>query len=89
MSSSPSHPCLPVELVFNPNWWNKTAGISFDRSFYLDPQARIENDVLMRKVLHQRYGDLTGDQLGEVDQEPPDTGFVVNIMLLAVAVFSR
>ncbi len=28
---------LPVELVFNPNWWHKTAGISFDESFYLMP----------------------------------------------------
>jgi uroporphyrinogen-III decarboxylase len=58
---------LPVELVFNPNWWYQTAGICFDRSFYLDPQARIRNDVIMRRVLYQRYGELG---LGEADPQP-------------------
>jgi uroporphyrinogen-III decarboxylase len=62
-----SRPFLPVELVFNPNWWHHTAGISFDRSFYLDPQTRIRNDVLMRQVLYLRYGDLG---LGEADPQP-------------------
>jgi Uroporphyrinogen decarboxylase (URO-D) len=65
--SGPSRPLLPVELVFNPNWWHRNAGIYFDRSFYLDPQARIRNDVLMRQVLHQRYGALG---LGESDPRP-------------------
>ncbi len=48
---------LPVELVFNPNWWHHAAGISFVESFYLDAQTRIRNDMLMRRALHQRYGD--------------------------------
>ena len=93
MSSSHSQACLPVELVFNPNWWNKTAGISFDRSFYLDPQARIENDVLMRKVLHQRYGDLG---MGEADPRPRPVigslhvagGFVIPALLGAEIMFA-
>ncbi|RME85268.1 MAG: hypothetical protein D6775_03280 [Caldilineae bacterium] len=58
---------LPVELVFNPNWWYHTAGISFDESFYFDPQKRIENDVIMRRVLYERYGDMG---LGEPDPQP-------------------
>ena len=58
---------LPLELVFNPNWWHKTAGIRFERPFYLDPQTRIQNDVSMRRVLHQRYGSLG---LGEPDPQP-------------------
>lgn len=62
-----SHVSLPVELVFNPNWWYQTAGICFDRSFYLDPQARIHNDVIMRRVLYERYGQLG---LGEPDPQP-------------------
>ena len=55
---------LPFELVFNPNWWHRTAGISFERPFYFDPATRIANDVTMRRVLHQRFGDIG---LGEAD----------------------
>jgi hypothetical protein len=92
-STELSRPYLPVELVFNPNWWHKTTGISFDRSFYLDPQARIENDVLMRKVLHQRYGDLG---MGEPDPQPRPLigslhvagGFVIPALLGAEIMFT-
>lgn len=90
---SASRPFIPVELVFNPHWWHKTAGISFDRSFYMDPQARIENDVLMRKVLHQRYGDFG---LGEPDPQPRPVigslhvagGFVIPALLGAEIQFA-
>ncbi len=58
---------LPVELVFNPNWWYKTAGIAFDEPFYFDAATRTRNDVIMRRVLHERYGDLG---LGEADPQP-------------------
>lgn len=58
---------LPVELVFNPNWWHKTAGISFDEAFYLDAETRIQNDVIMRRVLHEKYGEFG---LGEADPQP-------------------
>ena len=67
--SMSTHACpfLPLELIFNPHWWNQTAGIRFDRSFYLDPQTRIQNDVSMRRVLHERFGALG---LGEPDPQP-------------------
>ncbi len=55
---------IPVEIVFNPNWWFRNYGISFDRGFYFDRRARVENDVLMRRVLHDRFG------LGEPDPRP-------------------
>ena len=58
---------LPVELVFNPNWWHHAAGISFAEPFYLDADTRIRNDVIMRRVLHERYGELG---LGEADPQP-------------------
>ena len=58
---------LPIELVFNPNWWHQAAGISFDEPFYLDAETRSKNDVIMRRVLHERYGDLG---LGEADPQP-------------------
>jgi uroporphyrinogen-III decarboxylase len=83
---------LPFELVFNPNWWHKTAGISFDESFYLDAAARIRSDVVMRRVLHQRYGDLG---LGEDDPQPRPVigslhvagGFVIPALLGAAIRF--
>ena len=58
---------IPIELVFNPNWWYHTADISFDKSFYFDPEARIRNDVIMRRVLYERFGELG---MGEPDPQP-------------------
>lgn len=84
---------LPVELVFNPNWWYQTAGISFDRAFYLDPQTRITNDVTMRRALHQRFGELG---FGEAKPQPRPVigspfvagGFVIPALLGAEIVFA-
>ena len=64
---TPTDQLIPIELIFNPHWWHKTAGISFDKSFYFDPQARIENDVVMRRVLSERYGYMG---MGEPDPQP-------------------
>jgi hypothetical protein len=58
---------LPLELVFNPNWWHHVAGISFDEAFYLDAEMRTANDVTMRRVLHEHYGEMG---LGEADPLP-------------------
>ena len=44
---------LPFEVVFNPNWWHRTAGVSFERPFYFDGVTRVTNDVTMRRVLHR------------------------------------
>jgi hypothetical protein len=55
---------IPVSLIFNPNWWFHTAGISFDASFYFDREARLRNDRVMRRVLYDRFG------LGEQDPQP-------------------
>ena len=77
---------LPIELVFNPNWWHRTAGINFDQAFYLDPETRIRNDVLMRRTLYSRFGSLG---LGEPDPQPRQVigsmqvagGFVIPALL--------
>jgi hypothetical protein len=84
---------LPVELVFNPNWWYRTAGISFDQSFYLDAETRVRHDVTMRRVLYERYGDLG---LGEPDPHPRPIigsthvagGFVIPALLGAEVIFA-
>jgi uroporphyrinogen-III decarboxylase len=47
---------LPVELVFNPRWWYRNYGISFERSFYFDREVRIRNDVIMRRAMYERFG---------------------------------
>jgi hypothetical protein len=84
---------LPVELIFNPSWWNQAAGISFDEAFYLDAETRIQNDVVMRRVLHERYGELG---LGEADPQPRPIigsmhvagGFVIPALLGAAIRFA-
>jgi hypothetical protein len=53
---NPVNPCIPVEVIFNPNWWFQNYGISFDESFYLDREKRIANDVAMRRALYERFG---------------------------------
>ncbi len=84
---------LPIEFVFNPNWWHSTAGISFERPFYFDAATRISDDVTMRRVLHRRFGDLG---LGEADPQPRPVagsmhvagGFVIPALLGAEIRFS-
>ncbi|MEA3334880.1 MAG: uroporphyrinogen decarboxylase family protein [Chloroflexota bacterium] len=67
MNTLPSPLLVPIELVFNPNWWYRTAGISFDKAFYFDPDTRIGDDVTMRRVLYERFGDLG---MGEANPQP-------------------
>ena len=55
---------IPVELIFNPNWWFHNYGISFDEPFYFDKKTRINNDIVMHRAMHQRFG------LGEENQPP-------------------
>jgi len=67
MTATTADQFIPIELVFNPNWWFQTADISFDRSFYFDPETRIRNDVIMRRVLYERFGALG---MGDPDPQP-------------------
>lgn len=76
-------PSIPAEIVFNPNWWFRNCGISFDESFYMGRRRRIEADVKMRQVLYSRFG------MGKPDPSPRPTigsqhiagGFVVPALL--------
>jgi uroporphyrinogen-III decarboxylase len=85
---------IPIELVFNPNWWFQTADISFDRSFYFDPETRIRNDVIMRRVLYERFGEMG---LGDPDPQPRPIigsqhiagGFVIPALLGAEIRFEK
>jgi uroporphyrinogen-III decarboxylase len=85
---------IPIELVFNPNWWYQTADISFDKTFYFDSQARIRNDVVMRQVLYERFGELG---MGERNPQPRPIigsrhvagGFVIPALLGAEIRFEK
>jgi hypothetical protein len=91
--SSVSRPFLPVEVVFNPNWWYHTAEIEFTQPFYMDSQQRIENDVCMRRVLYEKFGQFG---LGEPDPQPRPIvgsmhvagGFVIPALLGAEILFA-
>ncbi len=48
---------LPVEIVFHPNWWNRTAGITFDRGYFFDPDRRVRDEMRMRRVLWEHFGE--------------------------------
>lgn len=94
MSAVTADQFIPIELVFNPNWWYQTASISFDESFYFDPEARIRNDVIMRRVLHERFGEMG---MGEPDPQPRPIigsqhvagGFVIPALLGAKIRFEK
>ncbi len=85
---------IPIELVFNPNWWHQTAGISFDESFYFDPVTRIQNDVIMRRILYEKFGEMG---MGEPDPQPRPIigsqhvagGFVIPALLGADVRFEK
>jgi uroporphyrinogen-III decarboxylase len=55
---------VPAEVVFNPEWWFRNYGISFDAPFYFDRALRIQNDVRMRQAMYERF------QMGEQDSQP-------------------
>ncbi len=93
MMSNAKREFLPVELILNPNWWNHAAGITFDEPFYLNAETRIQNDVTMRRVLHERFGHMG---LGERDPQPRPVigslyvagGFVIPALLGAEIKFA-
>jgi uroporphyrinogen-III decarboxylase len=94
MTATTADQFIPIELVFNPNWWYQTANISFDRSFYFEPETRIQNDVIMRRVLHERFGKMG---LGDPDPQPRPIigsqhvagGFVIPALLGAEIQFEK
>lgn len=65
---------LPAEIVLSPEWWNKHAGITFDRDFFFHPLKRVESEQKMEKVLCEKWGryGLGSDK----DNQRPDIGAV-------------
>jgi len=65
---------IPVEIIFNSNWWFHNYGISFDESFYFDKEVRIKNDVIIRRAMHERFG---------LDEENPQPRPIIGSMHVA------
>jgi len=53
-----SNTYLPVEVIFNANWWHINYGIDFGREFFFNPAVRVESEHAMRQALFNRFGDL-------------------------------
>jgi hypothetical protein len=53
-----SDECIPVEVVFSPDWWHANYGISFGRDFFFDPERRVSDEREMRRALFDRFGDI-------------------------------
>jgi uroporphyrinogen-III decarboxylase len=47
---------IPIEIIFNPNWWYQNYGVSFDRSFFFDPWQRVKYERTMEQVLYANFG---------------------------------
>lgn len=58
---------LRYEICYHPSWWHKTAGIDFSETFWYDPEARIKADMVMRRVLFEKFGEFG---LGEENPQP-------------------
>lgn len=65
---------LPVDIVLAPEWWNRHAGICFDRDFFFHPARRVEDEQKMEKVLNEKWGRFG---LGtDSEQTRPEVGAV-------------
>ena len=60
-------PILPVDIVMDPSWWNKHAGITFDEDFFYHPAKRVESERKMAEGLYERWG-----QYGLGDKDASD-----------------
>lgn len=77
---------LPVDIVYHPSWWHKHAGISFDEDFYFHPLKRVESEMLMEKILYDKFGEYgLGENHGlkrpEIGAVHNASGFMLSEML--------
>ena len=54
-------------VFFMANWWHKNYGISFDKDYYFNADARFEIERRMQGALYERFGDIgLGSKDGKV-----------------------
>jgi len=65
-----SNTLLPVAFIFHPEWWHKNYGLSFEKEFFYDPDTRVEADLKMRKILHERFGRYNIEKEANIEPRP-------------------
>jgi uroporphyrinogen-III decarboxylase len=73
---------IPLGVGFYPDWWNKNYGISYDKSYYYEPERRIEARMVMDRKLYECFGDV-----GLGDPDPKPKPFVTFGMVMLPAIF--
>lgn len=58
---------VPLGVGLYSDWWYINYGIPFDKTYYFDPETRVEAQRVMAKTLHERFGDIG---LGDPDPKP-------------------
>lgn len=72
---------IPLGVGFYPDWWYKHYGIAFERSYYFDPETRVEARLEMDRRLYERFGEVG---LGDPDPKPKPLITFGMVMLPAV-----
>jgi methanogenic corrinoid protein MtbC1/uroporphyrinogen-III decarboxylase len=72
---------IPLGVGFYPDWFWRHYGISFDRKYYFDPEARIEARMEIDKRLAERFGDVG---LGNPNPKPKPLITFGMVMLPAI-----
>lgn len=73
--------CIPLGVGFYPDWFFNTCGVSFDRSYYYDPEVRVAARMEIERKLHERFGDVG---LGNPNPEPKPLITFGMVMLPAI-----
>ena len=58
------------DITFHPAWWHKRTGVSFDKKFFLNPDYRIQADMLMRRFLFENFPEIYPSESYMVQPRP-------------------
>ena len=58
------------DITFHPAWWHKRTGVSFDKKFFLNPDYRIQADMLMRHFLFENFPEIYPSESYMVQPRP-------------------
>ena len=73
---------IKAKVGFYPSWWFRNYGISFGRDFFWNPDYRVDAQLKMQRILHERFGDVG---MGSADPQPE--GYIDYGMVLLPEIF--